>query len=182
MALKEKLERLRNPRPAPDAASRVSEWQDAVRHLLDEIETWLAAYVSQGLMQPKRHTVDIEEDGLGRYSTERLDIDLGGGETLVFLPVGLDVAGAAGRVDMFRAGHQSDGYRLLRATAVERASWDRGDAAGHAEGASGNAWVLWHEPSSLRQVAWLPEDWRWLRLGTPLSGPALEKAIDSLLG
>lgn len=113
MGLKEKLTRLREAALDHDPAARIAGWTADVSALYVDIENWLASYVRDGLMAPRREEVPVEESAVGPYRINRLVFDLPAGRALILDPVGVDVIGADGRVDLFMQGERSSGYVLL---------------------------------------------------------------------
>lgn len=104
MALKETVARLRSAQAEPDdAGDIVSRWQIAVRHLYDDISTWLSSYIADGDIKLERRSKTAHEDSIGTYDIDQLDIDVGN-ETVRLDPKGAVVIGARGRIDMSHLG------------------------------------------------------------------------------
>ena len=71
------------------------EWQDLVNALLNQIRQWSEEKNWTVVEQPK----EITEDRLGTYSLPELTMRLPGGN-LIVEPIGRDIVGADGRVDI----------------------------------------------------------------------------------
>jgi hypothetical protein len=181
MALKEKLERLHRPDHPAEAAASVREWQEAVRQLYVNVEHWLDGYIRQGLMRPERVPLEREEEDLGTYLVDRLDIELGGGKTLVFLPIGRIVLDARGRVDMYVQGEMAEGYMLLRDPRVNALAALASDGASVVPqpSAANGGWALRRNHPRNALLLYAMRD----QIGhlVPLNSSSLEAAIDSLL-
>lgn len=181
MALKEKLERLRRNDSSSDPAVTLSEWQDAVRTLLDDVEKWLAPFIAEGLMRPQRTIITLDEEDLGPYSVERLDLELGRGAELVLLPIARFVAGATGRVDLYAKGRMYQGYMLLRhSRTMPLALAADGKTIIPQPEVVDDGWAMWRmrPEGDLGALAGL--GFRSGQ-GTPLNAASLEAAIDALL-
>jgi hypothetical protein len=102
-----------------DRASRETEraqlpqWKDAIKRLFDRIEQYFADLANDGLVSFRRQKVTITEEPAGRYDTESLIMSLAG-RNVVFQPIGFWMIGSFGRIDLFREGHRSVSYMLLR--------------------------------------------------------------------
>jgi len=105
----------------------LKEWQEAVSGLLSQIEDWLAPALSEGL-NLKRYTVEIDEEGLGKYAAPALEIEFEGIKVRI-VPVGRLVIGACGRVDitsplgvyhLVRLGSDKTSWYLVRDSVDER--------------------------------------------------------------
>ena len=91
---KKKLERVQKER-----AKALNEWLLHLDQLFKDIETWLEPAKKEGL-EIERGKVEISEEYLGTYLAPVLEIAFAG--TKVRLePVGRNVIGAFGRVDVF---------------------------------------------------------------------------------
>lgn len=90
----------------------IAEWQDAVRWLNNQLQTWLAEYVQDGSITFAKEMIELREETLGSYSVEAMNINAGPIVVRV-QPTGRMIVAAAGRVDMYRQGRSSDGDRIL---------------------------------------------------------------------
>ncbi len=91
---KRKLERVQKER-----AKTLSEWLSQLEQLFNDIERWLEPAKKEGL-EIGRSKVEISEERLGTYVAPVLEIAFAG--TKVRLePVGRQVVGALGRVDIY---------------------------------------------------------------------------------
>lgn len=52
----------------------VEDWKATVSRLLTQLEKWLGAADPNGLIEHDRSQVEVSEPGLGRYSTDRLNL------------------------------------------------------------------------------------------------------------
>lgn len=83
------------PQTLEQSHERRQEWISRVRALAEQIVEW-----STGAgWRVEREEKTVQEELLGRYDVPVLHIHLPGGE-LVLNPIGLDVIGANGRVDL----------------------------------------------------------------------------------
>src|ERR1035437_2733100 len=70
-------------------------WHEDVKTLLQDIEKWARA--EKWLVD--RHAKSINEDKIGTYESDELTIRVPGGN-IVIEPIGRDIVGADGRVDI----------------------------------------------------------------------------------
>ena len=85
--------------PNPNAEAKRRQWQDLLKQLADDIENWSKARQWAVV----RHSAVIEESTLGAYEAPTLHIHTGKGAMIVE-PVGRDIMGGDGRVNLFNLG------------------------------------------------------------------------------
>jgi hypothetical protein len=116
ITLREKLEkRAQQQKDANDIdwEKRKRLWIDYIKNLYDTVESWLHDYVDDGYMafnRSKKKT--ITEKDVETYEIEILEIDIEG-DIVVFDPVGTNIIGAWGRVDVYLRGHKADKVMLF---------------------------------------------------------------------
>jgi hypothetical protein len=115
MALREKLREIKQAQSgaATDRKALLSDWRKAVDTLFKRIHNDLSDYEKEGLIAFKTQPLSRSEEQLGDYVVDMLELGMGP-HTVIALPVGRFVIGAAGRVDVYRQGRVSEGYMLLR--------------------------------------------------------------------
>ena len=82
-----------------DADKEITEWTAAVETLFQQVQHWAADARSED-WQITFSTADVTEESLGSYPIRVMEINAGTGR-LILEPVGLDVLGARGRVDLY---------------------------------------------------------------------------------
>ena len=127
MALKDTLTRIRDQavrehEAADEAPRRLDEWKKAVASLFDEVRQLLADLKDADLLSFETRIIKLSEERLGTYEIDELLIAANGAE-VVLQPIGRDVVGAAGRVDMYRVGRTLDTDRI-RLVLVDGQAWN----------------------------------------------------------
>ncbi len=125
MSLKDKLQKLNESKQssAIDWESRKTEWQKAVQTVLTEIKEWFKPYIESGLFQIVETEKSITEEYLGTYNTNQLEFQFNSFR-LVFEPMGRNILGAMGRIDVYLRGRKTDKYVLiLLETKDKEANW-----------------------------------------------------------
>lgn len=116
ITLKEKLaERAKLQERGKDTHwdKRKDSWIEQVIKLYDTIEQWLQEYIHDGYMVCHRSKkAKITEKDIGTYDIDILEIDIEG-DIVVFEPIGTNVIGASGRIDVYLRGHKADHVMLL---------------------------------------------------------------------
>jgi hypothetical protein len=131
----------------PALEAQKSEWLAAVEERLSEAERWARG---QG-WHTRRFEREIAEDALGRYAAPALDIEIERPQgRIVMEPVGRNVLGATGRIDVY-VWPALFRVKLLRS--VRTGEWVvRTDSGVNLPGG-------WNEPTFLALVSdWLSED------------------------
>lgn len=132
MSLEQKLKEIAEQRQVVsiDWDQRRDEWTRSVEELYSQIEEWFRDLVDQRLMTLHRTTKELTEEYLGTYPIEVLQIEMGD-TTVVLDPVGRNIIGAVGRVDMYALGYRDDSVLLIRVWNEETTStwqiWKRKD-------------------------------------------------------
>lgn len=84
-----------NPTEAQEA---IAEWQSAVSAVLQQVREWIAE--ARPEWQIETSSADVTEESSGRYTISVLEIIAANGR-LILEPVGRDVYGAKGRIDLY---------------------------------------------------------------------------------
>jgi len=115
MSLEQKLKEIAQQRQtvAIDWDQRRDEWIRSVEELYSQIEEWFRDLLEQGLMAVRRTPKELSEEYLGTYQIEVLQIEMGD-TTVVLDPVGRNIIGATGRIDMYVRGYRDDAMLLIR--------------------------------------------------------------------
>ena len=114
MNLKEKLEKLNDSRFVEqiDWEKRKADWQMQVEEILNETKRWFQPYIESRLFQLVETEKTLTEEDLGTYRAKQLEY-LFGSFRLVFEPVGRNILGASGRIDVYMRGNKIDKYVLV---------------------------------------------------------------------
>ena len=94
--------RRQQPREVVDArfyADQKREWLAHLQHLHDQVHLYLKPYIDNGSILLDTSPVDLNEEGLGSYVAERLNITIGSQE-VTLMPIGTMLIGTKGRVDV----------------------------------------------------------------------------------
>jgi len=94
-----------------EAPRERAEWLDDLRTLMETLHGWLRDAESEGLLQIVREGTTVTEPKYGTYDVPAMIIQAPGPRSVHVHPVGLEVLGVAGRVDL-DAGPRK--VRLLR--------------------------------------------------------------------
>ena len=114
MGLEDKLQKLSKFETTKkiDLQKVVLEWQTEVKKTLGKTQDWLKPYIDKGLLQVVEKEKSINEEILGEYKVKQLEYEFGKFR-LVFEPVGRNILGAWGRIDVFLRGNKVDKYLLV---------------------------------------------------------------------
>ena len=116
LTLKEKLAeraKLQEKEKAIDWEERKALWLEQVAKLYDGLEQWFQEYIHDAYMTFRRaKKASLTEKDIGSYEIEILEIDIQD-DIVVFEPVGTNVIGASGRIDVYLRGHKADHVMLL---------------------------------------------------------------------
>lgn len=116
MSLEEKLKKISSGRKKNDAEADWNRqrdiWTDRVDMLYRDIRNWLKSYIDKNYMSLHFYEITLSEEPIGKYDISVLEIDLGEASA-VFRPVGRNIIGADGRVDIYMNGHFSDRKMLI---------------------------------------------------------------------
>lgn len=78
---------------------RKNDWTQAIESFYDEIEKWLITFKKQNLIDIQKKTIELVEEYIGHYHTNRLDIYIGN-DIINLTPKGTLIIGSYGRIDM----------------------------------------------------------------------------------
>lgn len=117
MGLKEKLVKLSEiNKYRADRLQRVREiWNREVSALYEEIENWFAEYSKDGYISVSRGYSEPESSESGEvfFVPPVLELNLGGGVSVILEPSGTNVIGAFGKIDLYLRGHKDKKILLL---------------------------------------------------------------------
>ncbi len=89
------------------AQAAIPEWKNAVERLFDQIRNDLKDVLSRGLIKAQIYMAHKTDPVWGDYDIQRLiltDSSTHGGKTITFEPLGSDVVGADGGIDLLDVG------------------------------------------------------------------------------
>lgn len=81
-----------------EAKQEIADWTDSVNTLFQQVQQWIME--DRPEWQIELTTADVTEESLGRYDIPVMEIDTRSGR-VILEPIGLDVFGARGRVDLY---------------------------------------------------------------------------------
>jgi hypothetical protein len=82
-----------------DWEKRKAEWLNGITILYADIRALLHASIDQGVVKLHENKIEVAEDFIGTYEAKELRLAVGA-DRVVFTPVGANVFGAQGRVDL----------------------------------------------------------------------------------
>jgi hypothetical protein len=113
--LRERLQRVRDQEANVaeiNWVERRDEWLEGVAELYEKVKEWLAEYTRDKLVTiSSEATVQLHDEHMGDYQAHTLVI-AAGPHTIVFEPIGGEIIGANGRIDLYKQGRRSE-LRLL---------------------------------------------------------------------
>lgn len=114
MGLKDKLQKISKTETTKkvDLKKVLSEWQKQVQITLTKTQDWLKPYLEQGLLKVVENEKTINEEIFGEYKVKQLEYEFGK-YRLVFEPMGRNILGAWGRIDVYFRGNKTDKYVLV---------------------------------------------------------------------
>ncbi|HUY87431.1 MAG TPA: hypothetical protein VMV10_01725 [Pirellulales bacterium] len=154
MSLKDRLKEVQEShREDVDWEQRKDEWVNNVNRLYHEVKEWLDGLKNEDLMSFDTHSVVRSEPMIGDYQIPQLILALPKEPSIeiVFDPIGRNVVGALGRVDVYPRGLYGQKYMLIL---VDRAN-------------AGTVWELWKS--------------KYARDRRPFDKQALEEIIEEWL-
>jgi len=95
------------------------EWIAEVGRLYYRVESWMVSWVEKGYLVVRRSTIVLSEENLGDYEIPQLEL-IAGTESIIFEPVGRNILGALGRIDVYLRGFKSDARKILWVEDVDR--------------------------------------------------------------
>ena len=127
MSLRDKLKRLKDDEAASciDWEMKKNNWINSVRQLYDTIMNWFADLEKGGFVRFAQIEDEHSEEHIGPYKINLLTMDFSK-RKLVLQPVGTNIIGAHGRVDMFPQGFRDQGVMLIlfRAHTEPKERWE----------------------------------------------------------
>lgn len=120
MSLEDKLKKLKDEKKEVqiDWAKKKGDWIQSVSRLYDQIQEWLGDLIGQGYVGSIREGIAVTEQSIGPYQIEKLEIQFGG-RRAIFEPVGTNIIGGNGRIDLFLSGAKALGYMLILVQGAE---------------------------------------------------------------
>ncbi len=113
MSLKEKLTELaRNEAENNEAENLLNFWANQVNELYNEIRNWFHDYSNEGYINFGLAKEMIDEEPYP-YEIDRLELDIKGGPSVILEPVGANIIGAWGRIDVYLNGYVENKVMLL---------------------------------------------------------------------
>ena len=85
--------------PEVDWDREREEWLQHLGQFYELVEEFMREYLDQGKVRLHRDTKDLHEECIGNYSVDTMTLDIGPNR-IIFDPVGTNLIGAKGRVDM----------------------------------------------------------------------------------
>ena len=82
-----------------DWQARLGEWQAYLSAFYQTVEGFLKPYIESGKIALDRNSIQLREEYIGLYEADALDLSLGDAR-VTLTPVGTNLIGAKGRVDM----------------------------------------------------------------------------------
>jgi hypothetical protein len=124
MSLKDKLEKFKEEKKSSDIDwnQRKLEWKDQIDQLFKTIEEWFSDYVLDDYMKKELGTKVIKEEYLGDYEVPTLTYEIGP-YSMHFEPMGRNIIGGKGRIDMYLKGYKSSKYLLILAEDDEKSDY-----------------------------------------------------------
>ena len=114
MSLKEKLQSLNKSKNDTkiDWEKKKTDWQTEIDKTLNETKEWFQQYINSELFRVVEIEKSITEEYLGTYNVKQLEYEFGTFR-LVFEPMGRNILGALGRIDIYLRGNKTDKYLLV---------------------------------------------------------------------
>ncbi len=88
------------------------EWLAEIDRTLNETKFWFKPYIESGIFRIVEKEIFITEEYLGAYRTKQLEYEFGTFR-LVFEPMGRNIFGASGRIDVYLRGNKVDKYMIV---------------------------------------------------------------------
>jgi hypothetical protein len=127
MSLAEKAKKLAELKARSEQFDPIVEcnwWIGVLSRLYVQVEMWLEPLRQEGLVTCSRLQVQLTEEKIGTYPANELVLQFGP-EEIILEPIGTLIAGARGRVDVFRLGARSEQIMLILSGAKkEEARWE----------------------------------------------------------
>lgn len=127
MEFKEKLAKISeiNKNRADQLEQDKNRWIQEVNKLYDNIKEWFDEYVREGYMTIEFNSLnDVEYEEFVHY-VHIMELELGGGPSVILEPTGINVIGAFGKIDLYLRGHKNEKVLLLLAeNGDEKLRWE----------------------------------------------------------
>ncbi|MFZ3101360.1 MAG: hypothetical protein WA131_04810 [Desulfitobacteriaceae bacterium] len=85
--------------PPIDWKQEKQRWLHNIDEYYSRIEEWLVPYKAKDLLQYNFEEITLSEEDIGEYKTRRLHLEISN-DSVVFEPIGTNLIGAYGRIDM----------------------------------------------------------------------------------
>ncbi|MEA1967032.1 MAG: hypothetical protein U9N77_02270 [Thermodesulfobacteriota bacterium] len=115
MTFKEKLKELRNSSEDTkiDWGKNKKDWIDSVKLLFSTIQDdWFSELEAEGLLKINTSLISISEEYIGTYTIDKMEITYST-SCVVFAPVGRNIIGGEGRIDLYLKGEFGKGLMLI---------------------------------------------------------------------
>lgn len=89
---------------AAERPKQLEEWRFACSALIDRTRRWLLPLQEKGYLQLKGELITVREEHFGEYEVPSLHVTFVTGRTLWFKPIGQNIFGAHGRIDIVSSG------------------------------------------------------------------------------
>jgi len=136
--------------PEIDWAKKKEEWLSFLSKFYAQVEKFLGKYLSSGQIRLRYRAIKIVEEYIGEYEVKTLMIDIGRNQ-ITLEPIGTNLIGAKGRVDMNGPNGK------VKFVLVDRNA--------SSPGISSRVWIHGEEPPLKLPEAEVVE-WAW-KIGTP---------------
>lgn len=125
MSLEEKAKRLAEAKKleAFDWIAARKLWLSCLQERHETIAKWLGPLEAKNLVALRKVPVRISEEHVGVYGADALVLEFGD-EGVVLEPMGANVSGARGRVDVFRRGNRPRAMMILLTGPKEAPIWE----------------------------------------------------------
>jgi hypothetical protein len=126
MSLEEKAKRLAELKAQSERFDPIVErawWIGALSGLYTDVEMWLEPLRQKGLVTCRKAPVQLSEEKIGTYEAEEMLLEFGP-EAIVLEPIGTLIAGARGRVDVFRRGARREQIMLILGGPKGQPRWE----------------------------------------------------------
>jgi hypothetical protein len=82
-----------------DRKNQIQKWNQEIQKLYTQVEQWLKSSIQKKYVTVEKKPIVLEEENLGKYNVESLEIHIGKGK-IIFEPIGMLIIGARGRIDV----------------------------------------------------------------------------------
>ncbi len=115
MDFKEKLEKLSQENRARTQALENNKqiWIHELNNLYQLIEKWFHEYKENGYISVDYHPLESAECEEFLMDTNIMELNLGGGPSVILEPTGINIVGAFGKIDLYQRGHKDEKIFLL---------------------------------------------------------------------